>query len=86
MLQRIVGLVVAVAGVLFAFLVGLWTLVFLGLVAAGAALVHGLRTRGGSRGDARHREVIEGEFTVVDGAPHEDRERERSTHPPATRK
>lgn len=85
MLQRIAGVVIAVAGIFFAFVVGLSTLVFLGLVAAGAAVAHGFRMRGAGRGKGWRRDVIEGEFTVVDdkaqGAGQQDQG--RSDNPPA---
>ncbi len=85
MFQRIAGLVIAVVGVLFALLIGLWTLIFLGLVAAIAAIAHAFRARGAGREREGRRDAIEGEFTVVDeetqGAGQQDRE--RSEHPPA---
>ncbi|MGH8226271.1 MAG: hypothetical protein ACRER1_09000 [Gammaproteobacteria bacterium] len=85
MFQRIIGLVVGVIGVFFALVIGLWTLIFLGLVAVGAAIAHALRSRGGARGKGPRRDVIEGEFTVVDDrTPGADqRAREHSDHPPA---
>jgi membrane protein implicated in regulation of membrane protease activity len=68
MLQRIVGLIATVVGVIIAFLIGLWALVSLAFVAAGAAIVYAFRSRDGRRAreKRRHRDVIEGEFSVVD--------------------
>jgi beta-lactamase regulating signal transducer with metallopeptidase domain len=67
MLQRILGLIVSVVGVIVAFIVGLWALLMLAFVAVGAVIAHALHSRGGaSKRARRHRNVIEGEFHVVE--------------------
>ncbi len=71
MLQRIAAIIITVAGVALALVVGFWVLVVLGVVAVVAALTYFVRTRF-SRGTPNHRQdnVIEGEFTVMDEKEH----------------
>ena len=74
MLQRIAAIVITVAGVALALIVGFWVLVILGVVAAVAALTYFVRTRFGREAKHRSGDVIEGEFTVVDEKEHEREE------------
>lgn len=74
MFQRIIGFVVTVAGVFFALLIGIWTLLSLAVVAVGATIVYAIRSRGWRRARKKSREeVIEGEFSVVDEDEPSDR-------------
>lgn len=66
MLQRIAGLVITAAGIVLALLVGFWALIFLGVVALIAAAVYFVRTRTWRAPRKREREIIEGEFVVLD--------------------
>ena len=66
MLQRIAAIIITVAGVALALVVGFWVLVILGVVAVVAALTYFLRTRFGRSEPSRGENVIEGEFTVMD--------------------
>ncbi|MGA7964471.1 MAG: hypothetical protein WCB49_00965 [Gammaproteobacteria bacterium] len=66
MLQRIAAIIITVAGVALALIVGFWVLVILGVIACVAVVVYFVRTRFG-HGATRHSgNVIEGEYTVVD--------------------
>ncbi len=76
MLQRIVGLVVTAAGVVLALLIGFWALVFLGTVALVAAAVYFVRSRAWHRHRRKEREIIEGDFVVLD----DDKHRNASHH------
>lgn len=75
MLQRIAAIIITVAGVVLALVVGFWVLVILGVVALVAAVTYFVRSRFG-RDDAPRRsgDVIEGEFTVVDDRERKDDE------------
>ena len=69
MLQRIAAIVITVAGVILALVIGFWVLVVLGVVAVAGALVYFVRSRfmnSGPRAHDHDANVIEGEFTVVD--------------------
>jgi len=67
MLQRILGLVVTAAGVVLALLIGFWAMIFLGAVAIVAAIAYFIRTRHWRKASRRRkRDVIEGEFVVLD--------------------
>lgn len=66
MFQRIAGLVVTAAGVVLALLIGFWALVFLGAVAVVAAAVYFVRTRAWRGPRKKSREIIEGDFVVLD--------------------
>jgi len=66
MLQRIAAIIITVAGVALALIVGFWVLVILGVIAVVAALTYFVRTRFGHAATRRSGDVIEGEFTVVD--------------------
>lgn len=66
MLKRLAGLVVTVAGVVLALLVGLWALVFLGVVAVAAALAYAVRSRFMAGNRTGGGNVVEGEFEVLD--------------------
>lgn len=73
MLQRIAAIIITVAGVVLALVVGFWVLIILGVVAAAAAVTYFLRTRfGRDAAQRRSGDVIEGDFTVID-----DKERKR---------
>lgn len=65
MLGRLVSVVLAALGMIVALLVGLWVLLFVGLVALAAAVVHRLRGLRAHAEGAQGR-VVEGEFKVVD--------------------
>jgi len=66
MLQRIAAIVITVAGVALALIVGFWVLIILGVIAVVAALTYFVRTRFGNGTRRQSGNVIEGEFTVVD--------------------
>ena len=81
MLQRIASIVITLAGVALAIVVGFWVLIFLGVVALVAAVVYFVRShvlhphsqeKRGPDGN-----VIEGEFTVVDEDEEETHHDER---------
>lgn len=66
MLQRIVAIIITIAGVALALIVGFWVLIMLGILACVAVVIYFVRTRFG-HGATRHSgNVIEGEYTVVD--------------------
>lgn len=79
MLQRIAAIVITLAGVILALIVGFWVLVILGVVALVAALVYFVRAHllhpREAEGRRRDGNVIEGEFTVVD-----DEDKHRDEH------
>lgn len=66
MLQRIAAIIITVAGVVLALIVGFWVLVVLAVVAAVAAVIYFVRTRFGHGATRQSGNVIEGEYTVVD--------------------
>lgn len=67
MFQRIARFIVTIAGVLVALVVGLWALLSIAFIATGAAIVYAIRSRGWGRARKKHRrDVIEGDFRVVD--------------------
>jgi len=78
MLQRIAAVVITLAGVALALVVGFWVLVILGAFALVATLVyfvrvHVLNNMGSRRKGEDHKgNVIEGEYTVVN----EDKQRD----------
>lgn len=84
MFQRIAGLVVTVAGVIVALVIGFWALIFLGLVAVVAAVVYALRSRlmrnGGPRSEPGG-EVIEGDYVVLDDSGKAEGDEKERRHP-----
>ncbi|HYW76033.1 MAG TPA: hypothetical protein VFA48_05345 [Gammaproteobacteria bacterium] len=78
MLQRIAAVVITLAGVALAIVVGFWVLVILGVFALVATLVYFVRAHvlnnmsPRRKGDDRNGNVIEGEYTVVN----EDKQRD----------
>lgn len=74
MLQRIAAIIVTVAGVVLALVVGFWVLIFLGLIALVAATIYFVRTRFGSKPAPRTDKVIEGEYSVVEDKEHKNDE------------
>jgi len=72
MLQRIAAIIITIAGVVLALIVGFWVLIILGILACVAVVIYFVRTRFG-HGDKPHSgNVIEGEYTVVDEEHHRD--------------
>jgi membrane protein implicated in regulation of membrane protease activity len=66
MLQRIAAIIITVAGVALALIIGFWVLVILGVIALVAALIYFVRTRFGHSASRHSGKIIEGEYTVVD--------------------
>lgn len=65
MVSRIASVILVVVGIAAALLIGLWTLVILGVLGLAAGCIQFLRGRR-SRGPARPGHVVEGEFEVVE--------------------
>lgn len=64
MLSRIASILLAAVGLVAAFLVALWALVFLGMLGLAATVAHMMRGRRGAGPDPAGR-VVQGEFEVV---------------------